>query len=350
MLNYQLKTLILYFCLLIGASSLLAQFEQNENYKIYAINLPKKINFANENVPLDQFGIRERLDQELLINTYWQSKTILLIKRANKYFPIIEEILKENNIPDDFKYLAVAESGLENVTSPSGAKGVWQFLEKTGLEYGLEINSEIDERYHLEKSTEAACQYIQDAFIKFGNWTLAAASYNMGKHGLKKAIELQQVHNYYDLMLNTETYRYIFRILAIKEIIENHDKYGFIINQNDYYQLTKTKQIKMDTTIKDLASFALDLDLNYKIIKNLNPWILRNKISNVNNKTYLLSIPIEQAIYLNKQDTIIHICKSKESVFEIARQYNVKIENILSWNNLLPSNKVKKNQQIIILK
>ena len=350
MLNYQLKTLILYFFLLIASSNLLAQFEQNENYKIYAINLPKKINFSGENVPLDQLGIRERLDQELLINTYWQSKTILLIKRANKYFPIIEKILKENNIPDDFKYLAVAESGLENVTSPSGAKGFWQFLEKTGLEYGLEINSEIDERYHLEKSTEAACQYIQDAFIKFGNWTLAAASYNMGKNGLKKAIELQQVYNYYDLMLNSETYRYIFRILAIKEIIENHDKYGFIINQNDYYPLTKTEQIKIDTTITDLTSFSLDLNLNYKIIKHLNPWILRNVISNKKKKTYLLSIPSEQTIYFNKQDTIIHICESKESIYEIARKYNVQIENILSWNKLLPSNKIKKNQKLIILK
>ncbi|MAZ55621.1 MAG: murein transglycosylase [Flavobacteriales bacterium] len=350
MLNSRFKNFTLYFLLLIGTSNLLAQFEENEKYKIYAINLPGKINFANENVPINELGIKERLDKELLVNTYWQSKTILLIKRAKKYFPIIEKILKENNIPDDFKYLAVAESGLENVTSPSGAKGFWQFLKKTGLEYDLEINSEIDERYHLEKSTQAACQYIQDAFGKFGNWTLAAASYNMGKSGLQKSITLQQVNNYYDLMLNNETYRYIFRILAIKEIIKNHEQYGFVINDDDYYKLTKTKNIKIDTIIKNLASFAIDLKLNYKIIKELNPWILGNSISNDNNKTYLLKIPVKKQTYSIHQDTIIHTCTSKESLFEIAREYNVKIENILSWNKLLPSNKIKKNQQIIILK
>ena len=350
MLNNKLKIYILYFFLFTGVNNLFAQFEQNEDYRIFAINLPDKINFSGENVPLEKIGIKERLDKELLINTYWQSKTILLIKRAKKYFPTIEKILKEQNIPDDFKYLAVAESGLENVTSPSGAKGFWQFLKNTGIEYELEINSEVDERYHLEKSTKAACQYIQHAYSKFGNWTLAAASYNMGKNGLQKAIDVQKVNNYYDLMLNSETYRYIFRILAIKEIIENYEEYGFIISPNDYYRFPQTKQIKIDTIIENIAVFSIDLNLNYKIIKNLNPWILGNTLTNNKNKEYVIKIPSKNYIKFNTQDTIIHICDTKESLFEIARKYNVDIEEILSWNKLLPSKKLKKNQNIIIVK
>ena len=350
MANYQLKTLLLLIIFFIKVNYIYAQFENSEHYQIYAINLPEKINFSGEATPLNELNIRERLDQELLINTYWQSKTILLIKRAEKYFPIIEKILKEKNIPDDFKYLAVAESGLENVTSPSGAKGFWQFLKKTGLEYGLEINSEIDERYHLEKSTKAACQYIEDAYLQFGNWTLAAASYNMGKYGLKKSLELQKVNSYYDLMLNNETYRYVFRILAIKEIIENSEKYGFQINTNDYYQLPALKEITIDTTINNIAEFSIDLNLNYKITKELNPWILGNVISNTEQKTYKIKIPNKDYAYLSRTDTIIYICQSKDNLFEIARTYNIKIEDLLSWNQLLPSKKLKKNQEIIILK
>ena len=348
--NYHSKTLILFIIFFIKINHIFAQFENSEHYQIYAINLPEKIAFAGEYTPLNELNIKERLDQELLINTYWQSKTILLMKRAEKYFPIIEKILKANNIPDDFKYLAVAESGLENVTSPSGAKGFWQFLKNTGLEYGLEINSEIDERYHLEKSTKAACQYIEDAYFQFGNWTLAAASYNMGKYGLKKSIELQKVNNYYDLMLNNETYRYVFRILAIKEIIENSEKYGFKINTNDHYQLPNLKEITIDTTINNIADFSINLNLNYKIIKELNPWILGNRISNKKQKKYKVKAPIEGYTYLNTTDTIFHICKSKDNLFEIARKYNIKIEDLLSWNQLLPSKKLKKNQEIIILK
>ncbi|MBF26133.1 MAG: murein transglycosylase [Flavobacteriales bacterium] len=338
------KILLLFF----GVSS--AQFEINENYNIYAINLPHQISFAGENVPLNQFDIRERLDKELLVNTYWQSKTILLIKRSFKYLPIIEKILKEQNIPDDFKYLAIAESGLENLTSPAGAKGIWQFLKKTGLEYGLEINNEIDERYHLEKSTYAACQYIRKAYNEFNNWTLAAASYNMGINGLKKAIELQKVSNYYDLMLNNETYRYVFRIIAIKEIITNFTKYGFTINENDFYMMPELSTVNIDTTINNIAELALSLNVNYKIIKQFNPWILKNNISNNKNKNYTLTIPNNNYSLSNKIDTLKYICKPKDNLFEIARLFDVKIDDLLIWNQLIPSKKLKKNQEIIIIK
>ena len=337
--------------LLISCGNLYAQFDNNENqYNIYAVNLPSQISLANERTPIEELDIKERLDKEILINTYWQSKTILLIKRAEKYFPIIEPILKKNNIPDDFKYLAVAESGLENSTSPSGAKGFWQFLKKTAIEYGLEVNSAIDERYHLEKSTEAACQYLRKSYELFGNWTLAAAAYNMGNTGLKKAIETQKVHDYYQLMLNNETYRYVFRILAIKEILEKYEKYGFTINKNDYYNKVEFYILKTDTAIYDIAEFAIKLGVNYKKIKQLNPWILGNELPNPENKTYTLKIQTKNLDLAVNTDTIIHTCKARENLFEIARKYNVDIEKILSWNDLVPSKKLKKNQEIIILK
>ena len=347
-INFNILFLKISFLFFTGIVS--AQFETNEDYKIYAINLPDQISFAEEIVPIHKFDIQERLDKEILINTYWQSKTILLIKRSNKYLPIIEEILKEENIPDDFKYLAVAESGLENLTSPAGAKGIWQFLKKTGLEYGLEINHEIDERYHLEKATRAACKYLRKAYNELGDWTLAAAAYNMGIHGIKKAIALQKVTNYYDLMLNNETYRYVFRILAIKEIITNFKEYGFIINENDFYMTPHIFTVNVDTAIKSIADFALKLNLNYKIIKQFNPWILTNTISNTKNKNYILKIPNNNHSHSNKIDTLIHISKSKDNLFEIARKYDVTIDNLLLWNQLIPSKKLKKNQEIIIIK
>ena len=342
---------IFFIVLLMTRSIIIAQFEINENkYNIYAINTPNEISFANEMAPLEFEDIKERLDKELLINTYWQSKTLLLIKRAEKYFPVIEKILKENKIPDDFKYLAVAESGLENSTSPSGAKGFWQFLKQTGLEYGLEINSEVDERYHLEKSTKAACQYLQEAYNKFGSWTLAAAAYNMGKAGLARAINIQQTNNYYQLMLNNETYRYVFRILAIKEILSKHESYGFIIGQDDYYNNINSYNVKVDSSISNIANFAINLGVNYKQIKQLNPWILGNEIANKNNNSYIIKIQSPQSTRTTHTDTIIHICKSRENIFEIARKYNIDVEKILSWNDIIPSKKLKKNQKIIILK
>ena len=175
------------------------------NYNIYPISIPNKVLFAGEEIKLDQDDLIERMDKEFLVNTYWQSNTILLIKRANKFFPQIEKILIDEDVPSDFKYLALIESGLQNVTSPRGAKGFWQFMEKTGREYNLEINKEVDERYHLEKSTQAACDYLNDAYDKFGSWTLVAASYNMGMYGLEKSLKRQNVNSYYDLLLPYRT-------------------------------------------------------------------------------------------------------------------------------------------------
>jgi hypothetical protein len=264
-----------------------------ETYKVYALKLPASIEFSEEIVPLDQPDIRERLDKELLVNTYWQSNMMLLLKRANKYFPTIEKILQEEGVPDDFKYLAVIESALENVRSPKGAKGFWQIMPGTAREYGLEVNSNVDERYHIEKSTRVACAYLKKAKKRLGSWTLAAASYNRGMYGTDRLLEKQITDNYYDLLLNNETSRYVFRILAVKEIMSNPQRYGFIYDEEDLYQPIPIKKIGLDTAITNIAKFAKAQSVNYKIIKIHNPWLIQNHLNNKSRKYYEIEIPEE---------------------------------------------------------
>jgi len=272
-------------------------FNQDEDvYKNFALKLPYKLDFCNEPVPLERLDVRESLDRELLVNTYWHSQTFLLFKRANRFFPLIEPILKNNNIPDDFKYLALIESGFTNVVSAAGATGFWQFLKTTGEKYGLIINDEVDERYNLEKSTQAACKYINNSYSFFKNWTLAAAAYNMGDVGLSNQIKNQKVFNYYDLFLNSETARYIYRILAIKIIFENPQKYGFYFEKEDLYPLVNTQKISIDSAITDLAQFALDLGINYKILKEYNPWLRKPSLQNKTKNTYQISIPEQEEL------------------------------------------------------
>lgn len=253
---------------------------------------PTNIDFAGEEAPLNISDVRERLDRELLINANLDATTLLIIKRANRAFPIIEPILAKYQVPDDFKYLAVIESGLVNAVSPAGARGVWQFMPATAKEKGMEVNDMVDERYHLEKSTEAACKYLVEAKAKFGNWTLAAASYNGGMTGVNKQIEMQKVSNYYDLLLNDETSRYVFRILALKEIMKDPAKYGFVIDLNQLYVNLPSKIITVDTSITDLAAFAKSQGINYKILKIHNPWLRDKKLLNTSGKRYELQIPL----------------------------------------------------------
>ena len=254
---------------------------------------------------MDIDDIKERLDREMLVNAYWQSQTLLFIKRANKFFPVIEPILKENGVPDDFKYLALTESGLMNVVSPAGATGYWQILKTTGKELGLEINSEVDERYHLEKSTEAFCKYMNQAKNKFGNWTLAAASYNMGMAGLNRQITKQKVNNYYDLLLNEETGRYVFRILAVKEIMNSPTNYGFYFRPQDLYKEEKIRTIEVSEPIEDFADFAFENGINYKILKVFNPWLRQGYLKNVSRKTYELRIPVEGYYTASQTDSTL---------------------------------------------
>ena len=264
----------------------------NDNlYRVYALKTPENISFCDEEVPLELLDVRERLDRELLVNTYWQSNMLLLIKRSYRFFPLIEKILKEEDVPQDFKYLAVIESGLENVRSPKGAKGIWQIMSGTAREYGLEVNKNVDERYNLELSTRAACKYLKKAKDKFGSWTLAAAAYNRGIMGISRNLSRQKVENYYDLLLGRETSRYIFRILAVKEIMENANNYGFIFQENDLYKPYEIKKIELDTAISNITDFSKKMGINYKTMKLHNPWLLENHLNNKSRKKYIFKIP-----------------------------------------------------------
>ena len=261
------------------------------DYNIYALPLPENIDFAGEPVPLQNPDIRERLDRELLVNVYWQSNGLLLFKRANKYFPQIEPLLKKYGLPDDFKYLAVAESGLEYTSSPAGASGIWHFMKATGTEYGLEINDYVDERYNLEKATMVAAEYLKSAKNKFGSWTMAAAAYNAGVGGMNKQINRQGQTNYYDLLLNDETSRYVFRILALKEIMNNPQKYGFNFREKDLYSNIPTYKVKVNTPVEDWSEWVKQYGINYKILKIHNPWLRDTFLKNASGKEYIVEIP-----------------------------------------------------------
>lgn len=263
----------------------------DKHYKVKALKIPKKLYFAGERVPLENPDIKERVDRELLVNTYWQSNGLLMFKRAHKYFPVIEAILKEENIPDDFKYLALIESGLQNVTSPAGARGIWQIMKATARENGLEVNANVDERYHLEKATKAACNYLREAKEQFGTWTLAAAAYNVGKNGVQRRLDTQEVTSYYDLLLPDETERYLPRIVAVKEILTNPRKYGFYFTKKDLYNLPKNYTVRVDTAITNIAKFAKKFDTNYKELKIHNPWLRENELKNKTRKVYYIKIP-----------------------------------------------------------
>ena len=260
-------------------------------YVVKPVPLPERLEFAGEMTPLENFDVREALDMELLVNTYWQSHTMLLIKRANRYFPMIERILAENDIPEDFKYLSVAESDLMNLVSSADAVGFWQFRKATAQEEGLEVNDEVDERYHLAKSTEAACNFLKRSYEIYGSWTMAAASYNVGRTGLNRQITRQDTRDYYDLLLNDETGRYIYRLLALKLILSDPEGYGFEFEKEDLYPVIPTYEVTVDGPVEDFAEFASRYSINYKILKIFNPWLRDNKLTNSKGKTYTISIP-----------------------------------------------------------
>ena len=257
----------------------------------YQVPIPTELTLGGEEVPLHLFDVRESLDRELLVNTYWNSQTILMLKRANRFFPIIEPILKQNGVPDDFKYLAVAESALTQSVSPARAVGFWQILESTGRELGLEINKEVDERYHIEKSTQAACEFLLRSYSQYGSWAMAAASYNFGRTGIHRQIGRQSASSYYDMVLGEETERYVFRILALKLIFENPELYGFHLEPEDLYPPIKSFEVPVDTAISCIAQFANQFDTNYKMVKLLNPWLRENYLPQRKGKTYYIRIP-----------------------------------------------------------
>lgn len=259
----------------------------------FSVPVPENMTFAGERVPLEVTDVRERLDRELHINTYWHNNTIFLMKRANRWLPIIEEILKQEGIPEDFKYLPAIEGSFRNDISPKQAVGFWQIRKATGRELGLEINREVDERYSPVKATYAACKYLRKSYEKLGNWTLVAAAYNRGNRGIERALENQKVSSYYDLRLNDETSRYVFRILAAKEILENPEKYNFNIEEKHLYQPYEVKSITIEESINDIPEFAIEQGITYKELVILNPWLRTSKLTVSKGESYTLYLPAD---------------------------------------------------------
>ncbi len=264
--------------------------------ELFHLRFQTTLKIFGEVVPIENFEVYERVDREILVNTYWHSATILAIKRANRWFPVIEPILKENNIPDDFKYLAVVESNLENVVSPAGATGYWQFIKSASKQYGLEVNDEIDERYNVEKSTVAACKYLKTAYEMFGNWTMSASSYNAGISGIDKWSGLQKTANYWNLVLGSETSRYVSRIIAVKLIMENPAAYGYDLKNEDLYPPLRYNEVDLNTSVANFADYAATLGINYKTLKLYNPWLRDTSLKNKSGVVYKIKVPETRSI------------------------------------------------------
>lgn len=295
--------LILVFVLLSGAFGWLfyylvtPSFVENypaikgkQDYIICDFEIPDSVYFAGEKIPVDLFYIRERIDREILVNTYWHSSMLLMMKRANRWFPIIEPILAKNGIPDDFKYLAMIESGLTNAISPAGAVGFWQFLAATAKEYGLEVNKEVDMRYNVELETDAACKYFLKSYEKYKNWALVAASYNAGSKRIDDFLTQQKTNSYFDLLMAEETERYLFRMIAMKMITENPEHYGFFLNSK--YPQLQYKTIIVNQSVDNWTDFAQENGITYKLLKYYNPWLRSKKLSVSKGNQYEIKVPL----------------------------------------------------------
>lgn len=283
---------IISYGLFVNSDTIVAQPPAPARLYNSPVEIPESMVFAGETIHFKNFDVRESLDRELLVNSYFQSQTILYIKKSARYFHLIEPILKKNNIPDDFKYLSLAESGFqEKVVSPAGAAGLWQLMKKAAIENGLEISAEVDERYNMEKSTEAACRYLNRSYQQYGSWISVAASYNAGISGIRRQTELQDSDNYFDLLLNDETSRYVYRILALKLILENPEKYGFKITEEEKYPILACKEVVLDGSVTNFADYARKQGVNYKILKYFNPWLRQSYLKNPAKKSYMLKIP-----------------------------------------------------------
>lgn len=275
-----------------SASSGISSNVDEKDVRFEAAEIPDEISFAGEKMPIERFDVKEALDRELLSNAYFHSQTIRYIKLAPRYLSIIEPILKEEGIHDDFKYLALAESGFNpRAISPARAVGFWQIMKGTGTDYGLEINAEVDERYHIEKATRVACSYLKDAYKKFGSWTLVAAAYNRGMTGVKRQMDRQKQDDYYDLLITTETARYVYRIVALKLILENPEKYNFYISEDEKYPVIPTKKVEIKGSISSFVDYAKKHGISYKMLKDFNPWLRENKLTYSGRKRYWVEIP-----------------------------------------------------------
>ncbi|MSQ78272.1 MAG: LysM peptidoglycan-binding domain-containing protein [Flavobacteriaceae bacterium] len=339
---------------------------QGFSNQIVPVALPDNVDYCGERLPMEDLEVCERLDRELTSNAYWESSTLIHLKKLTRYFPKVEAILKKYGLPEDLKYIAVAESGLSSAVSPAGAAGFWQFISETGKAYGLEINEEVDERYHFEKSTDAACRYLRDLRNFFGNWTLATAAYNCGSTGLMKCLNFQKVHSYYDLYLNIETSRYIFRIVSLKEILSHPQKYNYAMSMESGYKPLNTYKVKVDSSIANWSEWALGQGVNYKILRTLNPWIRRYTLSNKAGKAYFVELPKDKEHFvidplfaekLNEEmadsTSVLHLlanndtpfhsytCKTGDSMEGVAKRLGTDVSGLRLWNKMKTTDKLK---------
>lgn len=269
--------------------------------------IPSKVEFAGKIISLDRYDMRERYDREQIVIAYNHSNSILQIKRANRYFPIIEPILKRNGIPDDLKYLAVIESNLDTrAVSAMQAAGLWQLMPKTAQQFGLEVNDEVDERYHIEKATDAACTYFKSAYKKYQNWITVAASYNAGMGRISEEQANQQVNEAFDMLLSSESSRYIFRLVAMKRFMENPKAFGYSLQRNDFYQTIRTVEVEVKDSVGDWTSWASKYGISYAQLKDFNVWLRDRKLVNQNKKTYKIQLPEKSDLMFNSSKIIIH--------------------------------------------
>ena len=276
-------------------------------YCVTSPSVPDKITFAGQEIDLTRYDHRERMDREQMSFTYMHSTTMLLIKRANRYFPIIEPILKANGIPDDFKYLMVIESNLNSIArSPAGAAGLWQFMPTTGREFGLEVNENVDERYHIEKATVAACKYFKQAYAKYGDWIAVSAAYNAGQARISSQLEKQLANHAMDLWLVEETSRYMFRLLAAKEIFSNPQRYGFLLKREHLYPPIPYKEVTVSTPINDLSEYAKKQGITYAQLRDANPWLREMSLKNRSGKSYVLHIPTQEGMHYDPKKTVAY--------------------------------------------
>ena len=343
-----------------------------KNYQVYAIPFPEDMYFAGEKVPMFDFEVRERVDRELLVNTYYQSASILHFKKAARWFPVMEKILKEQGVPEDFKYIAVIESGLSNVVSPAGAVGFWQIMKNTGLELGMQIDEEVDERYDPVKSTYAACKYFKKAYKEFGSWTMVAASYNMGMGGLRKQASQQGLEDYHGLFLNNETSRYIPRLLAVKQIMMHPRQYGYHFRDNHLYKPLKTNKVTVEQEVPDLVAFAKGQGITYKHLKVFNPWMRKTYLPAPSaGKKYVIEIPdksvfdeqnelkpeykvvlpevqqIEQKATEPDYVEVKHVVEKGQTIKEIAKMFEVRVVDLVIWNEL-ETTELAKGQELLV--
>ena len=309
-------TILLWMC--IGASlPLLLGYQQLSDKelpqsKVAALAVspetPEEVRFADETIRLKRADLRERMDREITAFTYSHQLTLLMIKRANRYFPVVEPILKECGVPDDLKYLMVIESNLSPLAkSPAGAAGLWQFMQTTGRQYGLEVNVNIDERYNIEKATRAACEYLKESYAMYGDWMTVAASYNAGQNGISRRLEQQGVTTAMDLWLVEETSRYMFRILAAKTVLENPKAYGFVLKRSQLYPYIAPKEIITTTQqIDDLAAFARKHGVTVAQLREENPWLREYTMNNKSGRTYHIRIPDTKALHYDPKATKAH--------------------------------------------